>query len=133
MKLHPVEPQHFFSKAKNAPQEHTLCDASLRKRELLVHRVLELLAGLEHGALAGGDLHGLLGGGVDALVRGALLHLEGAKAHQRDLLALGQGLGDAVENGRDDLVGILAGQAALLGHGGDEFSFIHEYKPPEKV
>ena len=46
-------------------------------------------------------------------MRSALLDLEGTEADQRNLLAGSESLGDALQHGRDNLVGVLAGQAAL--------------------
>ena len=63
------------------------------------------------------------GDAADAL--GTALHLESAEAHQLNLVALGQALGDDVDGGVDGGLGILLGQAGLLGGGIDKFCFIH--------
>ena len=55
---------------------------------LLGHRVLQGLAGLEHGQLGLGDGDLLAGAGVAAHPGGPGLYLEGAKAHQLNLLPL---------------------------------------------
>src|SRR5690606_23555589 len=67
-----------------------------------VQPVAQLLAGLEerHHLLL--HRHGLAGARVAAAARIAELHREGAEAAQLHALALGQGAGDLLEDGRHD-------------------------------
>ena len=60
---------------------------------------------------------------------GALLHLEGAEAHELHLLLLVQGGGDGAQGGGDDSLGVLLGHAGLFRHGGDQFGLIHDSPP----
>ena len=92
---------------------------------LLRHGVLERLAGLEHRHHGSRDLNGLLGLGVAADAGGALFHLEGAKAHQLDLVAFLQGSGDGVQSSGDDSLGFLLGDLGGSSDRVDEFSLVH--------
>ena len=79
----------------------------------------------DEGHLGGGDLDALLGLGVAADALGAALHLKGTEAHQLNLVALGQAVGNDLNGRVDGGLGILLGQAGLLGGRIDQFSLIH--------
>ena len=80
---------------------------------LLRHRVLQGLAGLEDGHLGGGDFDALLRLGVAADAGGAALDLESAEAHQLDLVAVGEALGDGLQGGVEDALGVLLERPAF--------------------
>lgn len=90
-----------------------------------VEGVFQPLARLEARHLGGGYLYGRTGLRVAAFTRGTLLHLEGAEAHQGDVLPLLEGAGDG---GRESVQG--GGRRALrqvsgCRDGGDQFGFVH--------
>ena len=67
----------------------------------------------------------------DTLTLGALTHLKGAKADQRDLVAVLQGSGDGVQGAVDSSLGILLGQVRIVRNSGDQFNFRHSIIPPK--
>ena len=87
--------------------------------------VLQSLAGLEHGPPGGGHLDDLQGLGVAALTGSPLTALEGAKAHQLNLLTAHQSVGEGVQLGGDSLLAVLLGHTGFFYHGGNQFSFVH--------
>src|SRR5690554_1497310 len=68
---------------------------------LLVDGVLEALAGLEGGRLAGGDLDLLAGAGLDAFAGGALTDFERAEARDLHAVAVDESVLGRVEQGVD--------------------------------
>ena len=97
----------------------------------LLQGVLQSLARLEHDALGSSDGDGLAGAGVDALTLSALTHLKGAKADQRDLVAVLQGSGDGIQGAVDSSLGILLGQVRIVRNSSDQFTFRHSIIPPK--
>src|SRR5690606_40064660 len=90
--------------------------APARTRALLArHGVLEALACLEGGVLAGGDVDLLGGARLDPGARLAVAHLEGAEAGEGDLVALGDVLGHRLEERVHRLLHGLLGQPRVLG------------------
>ena len=96
---------------------------------LLVDSVLESLAGLEGSGAGSGDRDLRLGAGVPTGAGGTLLHLEGTKANQRDLVTGDERLGDSLENGVDSLLAVLLGSADHFCNSSDQFSFVHIHPP----
>ena len=94
---------------------------------LFSHSVLQSLAGLEHGHLGSGDLDNFLGTGVTAGAGSAGLDLERTEANQLDLVAFLQSGGNGVQSSGDSSLSVLLGNLSGSGHGGDQFSFVHEY------
>src|SRR5690606_34311001 len=90
-----------------------------------VDRVLQRLAGLEAGVHRGGDLDLLAGARVAAGARGALAHVEGAEADERDAVALLQRIGDHGDHRVDRTAGVGARQVGGASDGFDEFGFVH--------
>src|ERR1700675_1057949 len=83
-----------------------------------VHKILELFAGLEEGNLLWRDFDFFTRFRIAANTAAALARAEAAEAANLDLVAVLQGLDDAVENGFDDGLGLLAGE---LGNAQDLF------------
>ena len=117
-----------------APSDHVLALKSLeafakaadgKATKIIIPSQIQGLAGLEHGHLGGGDLDLLFGLGVAAGALGTALDLERAEADQLHLVAVGQGAGDHIDGGVHNGLGILLGQAGLLGDGIDQFSLVH--------
>ena len=94
---------------------------------LFSHSVLQSLAGLEHGHLGSGDLDNFLGTGVTAGAGSAGLDLERTEANQLDLVAFLQSGGNGVQGSGNSSLSVLLGNLSGSGHGGDQFSFVHEY------
>ena len=91
-------------------QKNCRCNSTpaVQSASLLGHRVLQGLAGLENRNLGGGNLDGFLGLGVAADALGAALHLKGTEAHQLNLVALGQAVGNDLNGRVDGGLGILS-------------------------
>ena len=82
---------------------------------LLLHGILQSLAGLEGGDLAGGDLHSLLGLGIDAGALSTLLHLKRAEAHDLHLTVGLHALSDGSKgSGNSDLSILLSSKSIFL-------------------
>ena len=96
-----------------------------QRKKILIHGVLQGLAGLKGGDLGGGDGNVLAGLGVAAHALGADLGLKGAEAHDLHLLLVRQGLGDEVDGGVQADLHVLPGKAGLFGYAEDQFSFVH--------
>ena len=114
---------------KTAPSQAVTGRTGFRFK--LLNGVLQSLTGLEGGQL--GSLDGDLGAGlgVAALALGAFADLKGAKADQRDLVAVLQGSGDGVQGAVDSSLGILLGQVRIVRNSGDQFNFRHSIIPPK--
>jgi len=93
---------------------------------LLVHGILQRLAGGELGDLGGRDVQRFTGGRVLAGAGGALAHLEGAEADQGDLVAGGQGFGDGFQGRVQGGRGHGTGDARLGGDAFDQFTLVHQ-------
>ena len=70
-------------------------------------------------------------GAFGPIVGGALAGLKRAEADKSNLVAGLQGLGDAVQNSGDSLLGVLLGQFSLSGNFRDQINFGHCNKPPK--
>ena len=75
---------------------------------LVVDSVLQCLASLEGRGLGSGNLDLLVGAGIPAGAGAALADLEGAKAHQLDLVALLQGLRNGVDDSGNSRLSVLS-------------------------
>lgn len=96
-----------------------------KKRKLLVHAVLQGLAGLESGSLGSGDLHSLASAGIAGGAGGTVHNFEAAEAHDLHLFTGGQGLGHGLGEGGQNLLGVLLGESGFFGNSVYQFSFIH--------
>ena len=74
-----------------------------------------------------GYLVNFLGTGVTAGAGSAGLDLERTEANQLDLVAFLQSGGNGVQGSGDSSLSVLLGNFSGSGHGGDQFSFVHEY------
>src|ERR1700687_3241902 len=81
----------------------------LYRRRRVIHHVLKFFAGLEVGNLFGGHLDTRSGLGVASNARLPLARTETAKPTDFNLVTATQGFNDAVEDGLDDDLGLLAG------------------------
>src|SRR5690606_42077925 len=93
---------------------------------LLRPRYPQLIARLESVNLDGRNIDGLAGGRIDALAGSPLAHLEGAKAHERDLFGVGQRVRNGLEYRLEGVVCGLLRQAGTFSHSIDKFGLVQE-------
>ena len=86
--------EQTYPSHESFPQSETVRSPTLLFAGFLFgHLILQSLAGLENRILAGRDLDLFPGLGVAAHTGGPLLHFEGTKPDQLDLVALNQSFG----------------------------------------
>src|SRR5712692_8814507 len=90
-----------------------------------VHPVAQLLAGPEEDAALGLDRDHLSGLGVAPVVALVVLHVEGAKAADLDVVALAERLLHRVEDRLDGQLSLLLGELSLGHEDGDEVALQH--------
>ena len=97
--------------------------------DISLNGVLQRLSGLERGRFGSGDLHGLLGLGIEPCPCRPFPDLEGPEPHQLDFIAALEGVphggGKSVQRG----LAVFFGQAAFFSHNGDQFTFVHDAAP----
>ena len=109
-------------KTVHAAQPGSMDDISL-------NGVLQRLSGLERGRFGSGDLHGLLGLGVEPCPRRPLHDLKGPEADQLDFIAALEGVTHGGGKGVQRGLAVFFGQAAFFSHNGDQFTFVHDAAP----
>ena len=118
-----------MSRADSAPggKKGRLAAAFFQGHCLFRNGVLEGLAGLELRGAGSGDGYLLAGAGIAADALGAGLYIEAAEAHEGDLAAGDEFLGDGVKGGGDGLFGVLFADSGLFRNSGYELSLVHWY------
>src|ERR1700682_442513 len=101
----------------------------LRGDLLSVDQLAESLPHLEERHPLFGNADAVPGLGVAALSRVAVADSEAAEPAQLHLISLGESVGDVVEDGVDDQLRLLLGQARQLGNFLDQIRFGHEPAP----
>src|SRR5687768_15718567 len=98
-----------------------------------VDELAQPLADLEEGNALLRNVHAGAGLGIAALARVAVTDAEAAEATQLDLVALGEGIGDVVEDRVDDRLGFLLGQIRQLRDLVDQIRFGHRRRTSDNL